>query len=87
MADTIVANPVLERLGIEPLNSGACGREWIDSPGGPTIASLNPADGQELARVRMASVEDYERVLSEAAEVFRRWRMLPAPKRDRKSVV
>ncbi|MGD0303061.1 MAG: aldehyde dehydrogenase family protein [Bryobacteraceae bacterium] len=81
MADTIVANPVLERLGIEPLNSGACGREWIDSPGGPTIASLNPADGQELARVRMASVEDYERVLSEAAEVFRRWRMLPAPKR------
>jgi aldehyde dehydrogenase (NAD+) len=81
MADTIVANPILDRLGIEPMNSGACGREWIKSPGGSTIASVNPADGQELARVRMASVEDYERVLSEAVEVFERWRMLPAPKR------
>ena len=81
MADTIVANPVLERLGIEPVNSGAGGREWINTPGGPTIASVNPADGQEIARVRMASVEDYERVLSEAVEVFERWRMLPAPKR------
>ena len=81
MADTIVANPVLERLGIEPVNSGAGGREWINTPSGPTIASVNPADGQEIARVRMASVEDYERVLSEAVEVFERWRMLPAPKR------
>jgi aldehyde dehydrogenase (NAD+) len=80
MADTIVANPVLERLGIEPMNSGACGREWI-TPGGSILVSVNPADGQEIARVRMASVEDYERVLAEAEEVFGRWRMLPAPKR------
>jgi aldehyde dehydrogenase (NAD+) len=75
-----VANPVLERLGIEPMNSGACGREWI-TPGGSILVSVNPADGQEIARVRMASVEDYERVLAEAEEVFGRWRMLPAPKR------
>ena len=47
----------------------------------PTIASVNPADGQELARVRLASAEDYERIVAEAAEVFERWRMVPAPKR------
>src|ERR1022692_169220 len=81
MADTIVTHPVLERLGIEPVNSGACGREWIASPGGPTIASLNPADGQELASVRMASEQDYEAIVSQSVEVFERWRMLPAPKR------
>jgi aldehyde dehydrogenase (NAD+) len=81
MADTIVTSPVLERLGIEPVNSGACGREWILSPGGPTIASVNPADGQELARVRLASAKDYERIVSESTEVFERWRMVPAPKR------
>ena len=81
MADTIVTSPVLERLGIEPVNSGACGREWIASPGGRTIASVNPADGQELARVRLASAQDYERIVSESAEVFERWRMVPAPKR------
>ena len=81
MADTIVTSPVLERLGIEPVNSGACGREWIASTGGPAIRSINPADGQELARVRLASAQDYEKIVSEAAEVFERWRMLPAPKR------
>lgn len=81
MADTIVSSPVLERLGIEPVNSGACGRDWIASPGGPTIASVNPADGQELARVRLAGGQDYEKIVSESAEVFERWRMVPAPKR------
>jgi aldehyde dehydrogenase (NAD+) len=81
MADTIVTSPVLERLGIEPENSGACGREWIASPGGRTIASYNPADGQELARIRLATAQDYERIISETSEVFKRWRMVPAPKR------
>src|ERR1700676_3351638 len=81
MAGTITVNPVLERLGIEPANSGACGREWIDSATGPTLASINPTDGQELARVRLASAQDYDRVVSEAMEVFARWRLVPAPKR------
>jgi len=81
MPHTITMNPVLDRLGIQPLNSGACGREWIASPGGPTIASFNPADGSELGQIRLASVEDYERVVSDAAQVFQRWRMLPAPQR------
>jgi len=81
MADTIVTSPVLERLGIEPVNSGACGREWMAASGGPTIASVNPADGQELARVRLASAKDYERIVSESSEVFERWRMVPAPRR------
>lgn len=81
MAYTVTANPVLERLGIQPVNSGACGRDWIASPGGKTIASTNPADGSELAQVRLASVEDYDRAVSDAAEVFQRWRMLPAPQR------
>jgi aldehyde dehydrogenase (NAD+) len=71
----------LERLGIEAMNSGACGREWIASPGGRVIASVNPSDGQELASVQMASAEDYERIVSESAEIFERWRMVPAPKR------
>src|ERR1017187_7617248 len=81
MADTIVAHPVLERLGIEPMNSGACGREWIASPGGTVVASSNPADGQELASVRMASEQDYEAIVAQYVEIFERWRMLPAPKR------
>lgn len=74
MADTIVASPVLERLGIEPLNS-------IAATGGSEIVSINPATGHELARVRLATAGDYEKVVSRSIDVFERWRMLPAPKR------
>src|SRR5260370_28005544 len=81
MADAIVGNASLGRLGIEPENSGACGRDWIASPGGTSLACINPADGQELARVRLASAQDYEAVISQAVEVFERWRMVPAPQR------
>lgn len=74
MADTIVTIPVLERLGIEPVNS-------IAATGESEIISINPANGQELARVRLATAGDYEKVVSQSIEVFERWRMLPAPKR------
>ena len=47
----------------------------------PGIASMNPADGSELARVRLASSEDYERTIAKSIDVFQRWRMFPAPKR------
>src|SRR5579871_1421267 len=81
MAGTIATSPVLERLGIEPVNSGAVGREWIASVEGATLGSINPADGQEIARVRLASARDYDQIVSEAVEVFTRWRLVPAPKR------
>ncbi len=60
----------LERLGISSYDGG-------DS----AIASLNPATGSELARIRLASAEDYERVVATSVDVFERWRMFPAPKR------
>jgi len=72
---------ILERLGIQPVNSGACSDEWIDDPAGGELASINPSDGSVIARVRMAAEEDYDDVAWRAAKVFREWRTLPAPKR------
>jgi aldehyde dehydrogenase (NAD+) len=60
----------LERLGIHSY-------EGNDS----AIASFNPANGNELARVRLATAEDYERCVIQSVDVFERWRMFPAPKR------
>jgi aldehyde dehydrogenase (NAD+) len=60
--------PVLERLGLDELNSGE-------------LISYNPANGEELARVHLASEADYERIVAESTKVFEKWRMLPAPKR------
>ena len=80
-----MVSKILERLGIDPVHAGACGKTWLGTQGedaqGKELISLNPANGLELARVRLASKDDYERVMADALEVFERWRMLPAPKR------
>jgi aldehyde dehydrogenase (NAD+) len=72
---------LLERLHVEPLNSGACYGDWIESPRGGELASFNPATGETIARVEMASLEEYERILAEAASAFQEWRMIPSPRR------
>ncbi len=76
-----IANEILSRLGLSAVNSGVCGVGWVDQPQGGELVSLNPATGQEIARVLMASESDYERVAAETHEAFLRWRLLPAPKR------
>jgi len=81
MTATATANDILDQLEIEPVNSGACDGDWIAHPSGGELASLNPADGSVIARVRMAGREDYERVAGRAAEAFKEWRMMPAPQR------
>jgi aldehyde dehydrogenase (NAD+) len=57
---------IFERLEIEPVNSGACYGAWIPSPAGDELASVNPATGETLARVRMAGVADYDCVVERA---------------------
>lgn len=71
----------LSRLGIEEINSGAAASDGFIDTKGRVVDSVDPATGEVIASVRLASVEDYERVVSDASEVFVRWRMLPAPKR------
>src|SRR5262245_12898592 len=72
---------VLTKLEIEPVNSGVCGDDWVRTPSGGELTSSNPADGSVLARVRMATAEEYDVTVRAAAAAFERWRMLPAPKR------
>jgi aldehyde dehydrogenase (NAD+) len=74
------ARDLLSRLGIEPVNPGACARDWLPTSG-PELAPFNPATGEILARVRQCSLDDYHRVAQESHETWRRWRLVPAPKR------
>ena len=39
---------ILEKLHLEPLNSGACFGDWIANPSGGELASLNPATGETI---------------------------------------
>ncbi len=74
---------ILAALEIEPLISGACGAQWIEHPAGGELVSLNPATGAAIARVTMSGADDYERIVSEIADTFQKWRLLPAPVRGR----
>lgn len=70
----------LKELGIEGVNSGACGAEFFE-PGGEILSSYDPATGELIGQVKQATREDYERVVAEASEAFKKWRLMPAPKR------
>jgi aldehyde dehydrogenase (NAD+) len=73
---------LLESLGLRSASqSGVCHGPWIDPAGGDDLFSINPATGEPLGRVRMASEAEYDTVVDTAAEAFREWRALPAPAR------
>ena len=77
-----MSREILERLGLEAVSSGAWAGDALTIPaGGEVIASENPTTSEPLASVALAGRAEYEQVVSKAAEVFGRWRMLPAPKR------
>ena len=71
---------ILDRLGIRETNSGVFAGEWLAADG-PEIESKNPATGEVIARVKTASKEDYEKVVSGSQDAFQTWRSMPAPQR------
>jgi aldehyde dehydrogenase (NAD+) len=75
-----MSRELLEALGVEPENLGACTGAWIETGGGELV-SVNPTNEEPIARVRQATAEDYERVVQGAARSFASWRMRPAPER------
>jgi aldehyde dehydrogenase (NAD+) len=73
----------LKELGIQATNSGACAGpdDWADIRGRDVLNVITPIDGSVIAKVALASQQDYEHVVNVARESFREWRMIPAPKR------
>ncbi len=71
---------LLQSLGIRSDNPGASTGEWI-ATSGKELTSTNPTTGEPIAKVRQATLEDYERVIGAATAAFETWRMTPAPKR------
>ena len=74
---------ILSALELEELNSGAWSANggWSQDDSGPVIESRNPATGEVLGRVRIATAADYERIIASSRAVFAEWRAVPAPKR------
>ena len=70
----------LRELGVSDINEGtSTGSSWFSN--GDTISSYSPVDGELIGKVKTTTKDDYEQVIKTAAEAFKSWRLLPAPKR------
>lgn len=70
----------LENLGIQSENNGvSSGNTYFAS--GATIESFSPTDGQSIAKVKLGSSADYEKMVKTAQSAAQQFRKIPAPKR------
>ncbi|RME84176.1 MAG: aldehyde dehydrogenase family protein [Planctomycetota bacterium] len=72
---------IFQALGLEEEMSGLSFGPSFKEPGGEWLVSVNPTNGEELGKVKMASLDDYERVMKETLDIWPKWAMTPAPKR------
>ena len=70
----------LSVLGVKEINDG--GSTGLFSFGeGKKIKSVSPVDGKVIGFVTETTTKEYEKIISCAAAAFKKWRVLPAPKR------
>ncbi len=82
MVTTTSVSAVFEKLHLQEVNAGACGPDgWISDPQGPVLVSHSPTTGDPIARVVQATAGTYEQIVAGAADTFRTWREVPAPRR------
>jgi aldehyde dehydrogenase (NAD+) len=72
---------VFEKCGINELNSGAYYGVWAPVKGRKHITVTSPINGKPIAKVTLASMDDYAKTMKAAKEAFEVWRRVPAPKR------
>ncbi len=73
----------LKELGIQEINAGACAGpdDWNNINGKDILDVITPIDGSVIAKIALASEQDYDNVIGVAQRSFQDWRLIPAPKR------
>jgi aldehyde dehydrogenase (NAD+) len=72
----------LIELNIKDKNFGAStGLEWNTTTDQGDIEIKSPVDGKKIASVYLASTADYDKLVTTSQEAFKKWRLVPAPKR------
>src|ERR1700730_14546002 len=73
---------ILNRLHINDINEAfSTGNYWSSDPNANIKAIISPVDGKKIASVKIASANNYDQAVEQAAIAFKSWRLLPAPKR------
>lgn len=69
----------LQDLGLREDNEGVYNGSWGGR--GEVITTYCPANNEPIARVRQASLKDYEETIGKAKKAWNIWADIPAPKR------
>ncbi|WP_066834723.1 aldehyde dehydrogenase family protein [Rufibacter ruber] len=73
---------ILAQLGIKDTNPAySTGLQWGGESHRDTRTVSSPTNAKEIAKVNMATAEDYECVITTAQQAFLEWRKWPSPKR------
>lgn len=80
IATTFGIHEALKQLGIQDINPGtSTGSNNFSS--GEILSSHSPVDGALIAKVKVTSKEDYDKVMEAATSAFKTWKNKPAPLR------
>jgi aldehyde dehydrogenase (NAD+) len=78
----VTIEALLQSLALEKTNAGTwCGDGWLDDEAARVIPSINPTNGEVIARVRTTTPAQYEQVMASAVSAAKAWCAVPAPKR------
>ena len=78
-----MTHPVLTALGLADTESGTYlgSGQWSKTHDAGVLESVNPSNGDVLARVQASSQSDYDTIVERAEAAFKVWRTTPAPRR------
>lgn len=71
----------LKNLELTEVNSGVYNGKWGPVQGRETVTSYSPIDGKPIAKVALATKEDYDAIVKNSKKVFEEFSIMPAPKR------
>lgn len=71
----------LKALGLNARERGTFSNQWHETSGREWLETVNPATGQPIASVSLASLGDFDQVVKAASAAFLKWRSVPAPAR------
>src|ERR1700680_4497222 len=82
MATTLLTSPPTLSYGPTKVFKNFIDGEWVESSTGQTFENRNPADTRDLVGIFQQSAKaDVDVAVAAAKRAFRKWRLVPAPRR------
>src|SRR6185436_11115114 len=85
MGVAVKLDPSVDRFVKAPVRKMLIGGKWVEAASGKTFATVNPADGSELAKVAEGDAEDVDRAAKAARKAFDdgKWARMAPGERER----